>query len=417
MSAGKDISLQSGRDINLTSSNITSEQGKITGVAAGSVNIDTMTEHHESIFEEHKKKIGFLSSKTTDIYDAKAADYNVGSNISGDSVDLTSGKDTNITASNVVADNDINIQAGGDVNITAAEDTSSSIYKKQLSGGGLGFTIGSEKRKDQYDNQNVEQAGSTVGSISGSVNVEAGKDVSISASDVLAGKDISLTGQNVTIESADNTYNYQEKHEYKKSGLTVSLSTPALSVAESVHDTIKKADSVKDDRLKALIVGKEVSDLTKNGQDSVLNQTRDGLKDGFNAGDFSLNISIGSQKSKTESSSSTTIAQGSTVKADGNVNITATEKDISIKGSDVSGEDVSLAAKGDINITSGKNTNTSSSGSKGSSGSIGVSFGTGGLTGVNAGYSTSKGEVKENGTTHTNSTASFNDRKRNRCFG
>lgn len=108
--------------------------------------------------------------------------------------------------------------------LRAAEDTSSSIYKKQvkksalLSGGGLGFTIGSEKRKDQYDNQNVEQAGSTVGSISGSVNVEAGKDVSISASDVLAGKDISLTGQNVTIESADNTYNYQEKHEYKRAG-------------------------------------------------------------------------------------------------------------------------------------------------------------------------------------------------------
>ena len=68
---------------------------------------------------------------------------------------------------------------------------------------------------------------------------------------MLAGKDINLTGQNVTIESADNTYNAQEKHEYKKSGLTVSLGTPALSVAESVHDTIKKADSVKDDRLKS----------------------------------------------------------------------------------------------------------------------------------------------------------------------
>lgn len=416
MSAGGDISLQSGRDINLTSSNIASEQGKITGGAAGSVNLNTMTEHHESIFEEHKKKIGFLSSKTTDIYDAKAADYNVGSNISGDSVDLTSGKDTNITASNVVADNDVNITAGGNVNIIAAEDTSSSTYKKQvkksglLSGGGLGFTIGSEKRKDQYDNQNVEQAGSTVGSISGSVNVEAGKDVSISASDVLAGKDISLTGQNVTIESADNTYNAQEKHEYKKSGLTVSLTTPALSVAESVHDTIKKADSVKDDRLKALIVGKEVNDLTKSGKDSVLNQTKDGLKDGFNADDFSLNISIGSQKSKTESSSSTTIVQGSTVKADGNVNITASEKDINIKGSDVSGEDVSLAAKGDVNITSGKNINTSSSDSKASSGSIGVSINTSGISDINAGYSKYKDEVKENGTTHTNSTVTANDK-------
>ena len=85
-----------------------------------------------------------------------------------------------------------------------------------------------------------------------------------------------------------------------------------------------------------------------------MNQTKDGLKDGFNADDFSLNISIGSQKSKTESSSITTVAQGSTVKADGNVNITATEKDINIKGSDISGEDVSLAAKGDVNITSAK---------------------------------------------------------------
>ena len=308
MSAGGDISLQSGSDINLTSSNIASEQGKITANAAGSVNLDTMTEHHESIFEEHKKKVGFLSSKTTDIYDAKAADYNVGSNISGGAVDVNAGSNVNINASSIVGDNDVDIKAGGDVNITAAEDTTSSTYKKQVkksglfSGGGLGFTIGSEKRKDQYDNQNVEQVGSTVGSISGSVSVEAGKDVSVSASDVLAGKDISLTGQNVTIESADNTYNYQEKHEYKKSGLTVSLTTPALSVAESVHDTIEKAGSVKDKRLKALIVGKEVSDLTKmnpvkdaacnlNGEKSnVLKDTENGLKEcltGVNAGYFS----------------------------------------------------------------------------------------------------------------------------------
>jgi len=413
--SGKNINLEAGKGANVVSGNITSD-GSVKITAAENINITGSEETVSSLNTMDKKKSGMFGSERKKVYDAGEAVLQAASTISGGSVDLASGKDTNIIASNVVADNDINIKAGSNVNIVSNIEYQSGKYTEEvkksglLSGGGLGFTIGSEKRKDQYDNQNVEQAGSTVGSISGSVSVEAGKDVSISASDVLAGKDISLTGQNVTIESADNTYNYQEKHEYKKSGLTVSLSTPALSVAESVHDTIKKADSVKDDRLKALIVGKEVSDLTKNGQDSVLNQTRDGLKDGFNAGDFSLNISIGSQKSKTESSSSTTIAQGSTVKADGNVNITATEKDISIKGSDVSGEDVSLAAKGDINITSGKNTNTSSSDSKGSSGSIGVSFGTGGLTGVNAGYSTSKGEVKENGTTHTNSTVTASDK-------
>jgi len=42
MSAGADISLQSASDINLTSSNIASEQGKITADAAGSVNLNTM---------------------------------------------------------------------------------------------------------------------------------------------------------------------------------------------------------------------------------------------------------------------------------------------------------------------------------------------------------------------------------------
>ena len=141
-----------------------------------------------------------------------------------------------------------------------------------------------------------------------------------------------------------------------------------------------------------------------------MNQTKDGLKDGFNADDFSLNISIGSQKSKTESSSITTVAQGSTVKSGGNVNITATEKDINIKGSDISGEDVSFAAKGDVNITSAKNTNTSSSDSKASSGSIGVSINTSGISDINAGYSKYKGEVKENGTTHTNSTVTANDK-------
>ena len=90
-----------------------------------------------------------------------------------------------------------------------------------------------------------------------------------------------------------------------------------------------------------------------------MNQTKDGLKDGFNADDFSLNISIGSQKSKTESSSITTVAQGSTVKADGNVNITTTEKRYQHQRQLCQRRNVNLTAKGDVNITSSDNTNVS----------------------------------------------------------
>ena len=55
------------------------------------------------------------------------------------------------------------------------------------------------------------------------------------------------------------------------------------------------------------------------------------------------------------------------------------------------------------------NTNISNYDSKASS-SLGASFGVNGLNGVNAGYSASNGEVKENGTTHTHSTVTANDK-------
>lgn len=47
-----------------------------------------------------------------------------------------------------------------------------------FAGGGLGFTIGKEKQKDQ----NIEQVGSTVGSVKSSVDLEAQKDANIKGS-------------------------------------------------------------------------------------------------------------------------------------------------------------------------------------------------------------------------------------------
>lgn len=64
-----------------------------------------------------------------------------------------------------------------------------------FAGGGLGFTIGKEKQKDQYANQNIEQVGSTVGSVKSSVDLEAQKDANIKGSSVIAGKDINIIGE------------------------------------------------------------------------------------------------------------------------------------------------------------------------------------------------------------------------------
>ena len=450
--SGKNVSLTTGKNANVVSSNVTFD-GAVKITATENVKITGSEETVSSLNTYDSKKSGMFGSERKKVYDADTAVLQASATISGGSVDLTSGKDTNVIASNVVADNDVNITAGGNVNITAAEDTSSSTYKKQvkksglLSGGGFGFTIGKEKRKDQYDNQNVEQAGSTVGSISGNVNVEAGKDINVSASDVLAGKDINLTGQNVTIESADNTYNTQEKHEYKKTGITVSLGGATLDAVNTVVQPLERAHQVQDDRLSVLYgvkAGTAINDIVNDfskqqgiiddlqGQSDLLGQAivggngdlakeLNGLKDATNKNlqdakdnqlggknTINVNISIGSQKSKTESESTTTVAQGSNVKAGGDVNITATEKDIDIKGSNVEGENISLKAKEDINVTASANTNKTEQDSKSSSGSLGVTIGAGGLQGVNAGYSQSKGEIKGNGSSYNESTVTAN---------
>ena len=189
--------------------------------------------------------------------------------------------------------------------------------------------------------------------------------VSISASDVLAGKDINLTGQNVTIESADNTYNAQEKHEYKKSGLTVAIGGQALDKVNEAIGHIERAGQVEDDRLAALHAYKAYDTVKDN-----IGMIKDAVNDP--AGNLSLNVSVGTQKSESHIESSTVLAQGSSVKAVGDVNITATEKDINIKGSNVEGENISLKAKEDINITASDNTNKTEQNSKSSSASVGV---------------------------------------------
>jgi filamentous hemagglutinin family protein len=407
----QDITVQAGRDITVQGSSISSETGKVE-LTGESVTISGETEYHERLHEEHREKVGFLSSKKTDIYDRQTLEGVVGSSISGNSAAIAAtGKDLTISGSSVVADKDVSLKAEGNVNITSQAETSSSDYQKQvkksglLSGGGFGFTIGKEKQKDTYANQNTEQAGSTIGSIDGNVTIAAGKDVTIAASDIMAGQDISLTGENVTIESQDNTYNAQEKHEYKKSGLTVALGGKTMDAINKVAAPLERATQVQDDRLAALYVYKAYDELTDKDKDT--KKDLEGIKDP--AHNFTIEVSLGTQKSKSQAQSSSTLAQGSNITAQGDVNIHATKEDINIHGSNVSGENVNLKAQENINITASDNTNTSDETSKSSKGSIGVSISASGISGINAGYNQAKGEIKENSTVYNQSSVTARD--------
>ena len=88
--------------------------------------------------------------------------------------------------------------------------------------------------------------------------------------------------------------------------------------------------------------------------------------------------------------------------------IKATKENTHIKGSQVTGENVTLEAKKDIAISAAENSNTTKENSRSSGTSIGASLGVGGLQGVSASYGKANGHVKENETTYEKSQVTAN---------
>lgn len=394
----QNANIQANKDINIKGSDITSENSNVS-LAGKNVNIQNETEYHERLYEFHEESSGILSSKTTDIYDYSNENTVVGSNISAESVDITSTKDTNITASNIVADNDVNIQSGNNLNINSAQQTSESKYIKQvkksglLSGGGLGFTIGKEKQRDEYKNQNSEAIGSTIGSLNGNINLKSDKDTNIQGSNIIADKNISITSANLNIKNSNNVYSSEEKHQYEKSGLSVSVGGGAIDTTLNAVSHIQKANEVTDNRLSALYGYKTYEDI-KDTQKALTNPKSN----------IGLNVSFGSQKSESETKSTTVIANASEIKANGDVNISATDKDINIQGSNVTGENINMNAKENINITASTDTNKTDTNYSSSSSSIGATITPNGISGANIANNKATGNIATNSTSYNEST-------------
>ena len=311
---------------------------------------------------------------------------------------ITAGGNTNVTGSNVVGTHDVAISSGKDTSISSAEEYERHDYAKQvkksglLSGGGLGFTLGTEKRKDQYSDADLLQKASTVGSTSGNVSIESGNKVEIGASAVLAGKDISITGENVQISSKDNVYHSEEKHEYKKSGLTVSANGGAADILTNTIDYAKKASNARDKQLKALY-GAEVYQTIAKGKDV--------LKDLSGKGMPGVSVGIGTSSFKAETHTETTEAVGSNLLANKDIHLTA-KKDIEMKGSQVIGNNVSMNAGENITLSVAENRSTSDTKQSSKSSQAGMNFApTGNSFYANA--SKGQGNETEETLTHTGS--------------
>ena len=392
------LTMQSERDISIKAADIRSEN--MTAVEAGrnltvenGKEITDLEEHHR-----HKER-SLLSSTTTTTHDEVHAVKAQKSIIEGNTVSMQGGKDISLTGSAVASTKETALSAGRNISIHAAEETNKEIHKKQvkksgLIGSGLGFTIGSEKKKDSYDTEETMQAGSTVGSVKGNVTIHAGQTASVSASDIIAGKNTLITGRNVDIESKDNTYRGKEEHEYKKSGLTVSLGGAVITAKDNIIWPIKNAGQAHDGLLGKLYA----ADAGFNLHDAVKTYKNIGdVKKGI-----TLDVSIGTQSAKSDSRYQGTEAKESRIVSGGNIRIKSDEN-IAVKGSQITGENVTLQAGKDIHLTAAENRKTTEGNSRSKGAGITASFGIGGLQNVGISAGKSKGNMEEETITHTGS--------------
>lgn len=415
--AGDNLSLSAGNDVVVSASRASA--GKEAYLYAGNdLALNAAQDSDYSYYRKTKTSKGLLSSSQKTRIDSSNQISQQGSSISADTVVARAGRDIGTTASDVVSTNATSLIAGRNVVIDGATDTfeqshSSSTKKSGLmSSGGIGVTLGSSSNQNTFTSSIETTRASNIGSVLGSVDIQAGKDLTIRGSDVVAGKDISLVGQNVSILASENNNRSEQTSKSKTSGLTLALSGTVGSAVDSAYKTAKQAKSEDDGRLSALQGVK--AGLT--GVQAWQAAQQNGGMNGANAGQFvGIAISLGSQKSSSKQTQEQTANQGSSLTSGNNLSIVAAgngtpgaDGDIRVQGSKLqAGNEMLLAAERDIRLEAAANTQKLDGKNSSGGGAVGVSLGFGssgaGLS-IFANANKGTGNEKGNGTTWTETT-------------
>jgi len=386
-------------NVTLTGSSLAAGSGAATIAATGDVTINEGREEHDSYSATESKRGSFVHGSATDTMQNTQANIGVGSTVSGDTVTVSAGKNLNVKGSTIAGTNDVNLAAAGNVNITTSQDTqnASTYYQKHESGfgtsGGIGISVGSKTQTDTAHDATVTNTGSTVGSLNGSLNITAGKDLHVTGSDLVAAQNVTGTGANVTIDSAVDTMHHDETHEVKQSGFTLAIKAPVIDAVSNTVDQAHAASHSQDDRAAALhgmAAASSAADAIGAGGAAA------GALASGEMPSAKIELSYGSSHSKNTYTEDSTTNRGSSVTAGGTAAFVATgdgtpgSGNLTIAGSNVNANDVILAAKNQVNLVNTADTDSTRSTNESGSASVGISYGSQGW-GVDASMSKAHG--------------------------
>ncbi|WP_080418024.1 hemagglutinin repeat-containing protein [Burkholderia ubonensis] len=409
LKGGDTVNIVSGKDITLSGSTISLDKGNANLLAAGDVNVGAATETHEYSSHETHSRSGVLSGTKIASGIDQTTTISSGSTISADGVNIASGKDINVAGSTIVGTNDVALNAAHDVNIKTSQDTtqSSSYYQKQQSGlmtSGLTVSFGNNKLATTDQASSVTNNASAVGSINGNLSISTGNTLHVTGSDLVAGKDLTGKAANVVIDSATDTGNRTHSQTTSSSGVTLGLSG---SIGDAINGAYQQAQAAKSGAGDSRATALHAIAAAGNAAMGVAGLTGGALAGGGTPS-IGVQVSVGSSHSRLDTSENQTTQRGSSVTAGGTTALIATGNgtpgsgNITVAGSNVSGNDVLLAAKNQIDLQNTTNTDSTRSSNSSSGSSVGVSIGTNGI-GVSASMSRAHGDGNSDAAMQNNS--------------
>ena len=273
--AGGDISIGAKHDVKARNLTVSSDSGAVKVIGEHDVSIENGYSESKDTFALKYKEKGLLNKKETKIKTNDESTNALMSTLSGHTVVVGANNDVTLTSSNVVSTAGTSVLAGHNVITDAAAEhtlstASKDIKKSGIMGAGMGIMIGKKQSKDNYYIDETTHKATTLGSTDGKVTVQAGDTVHLTTTDIIADKGIKLSGQDIVLDGKEDHYLSKESHEYKSSGLTVSLGGSVASAINTAYGLQQKAKGREDKRLAALEymeAGKELKTAAANIHD------------------------------------------------------------------------------------------------------------------------------------------------------
>ena len=392
--------------------------GTMSVLSEGDINIHE-SRQQERLSEATKwTKHGVFQSKGETRRHNHNYDIAEGSTLDADKIYIHSNNgNVDIQGSNAVAENGLVIKANN-IDIHEAENRvySDDYYSKKRSGalsGGIGITFGSQKQTTESDETKRYAQSSQVGSLNGNTTMIAKDTYTQTASAVSAIKgDVNILAKKADIKAADDKYETNTKQKFEQKGLTIAITSPVISAIQAVQGAVQSTRQVgesKHGRVNAMAAANAGFDAYR-AADSVM-KAGDSIQKAMSNSDVDsvvgVQITYGQQKSESRTHTEGKTAAKSQVNAGGKVNIVATgagkDSNINIEGSDISGKQgTTLIADNQVNIkaTEQNHQERSTNKSSGFNAGVAIKVGSGVAAGITVGGNYGKGYGNGDETTY-----------------